>query len=396
MKPISYHIFAYWHDARWKRFVGAAVKIRDLAGNLAADGHDVRLFVPKYGFSETDWPFTITEIPLIDLPGLRSISYNVFLLIYLIAHRSSLRPDIVYLRRTSLVSPLIYARAKGVPFFFEVNDDPFTGPVKEEKKGLNRLRSLPAKILDRLNILSADRCFVISEPLIKKIKDRLPHVEAGKMIVMPSGANTDLMHPLDRLSACRRIGLEADKQYIGFVGTLLSHQGLFDLVEAMPAIIDAQPAARCLIVGQGPEREALQARVIQKRLDPFFMFAGEIDYDFLPVWINAMDVCVAPYTADAGLRSPVKIFDYLACGRPVAASNLPGVTDVFKSAPLLHLIPPGSPQMLKQTVCEVLSSAYPTMAERKRSHQWIRDRFDRRIMAGRVSDEADRMLERGD
>ena len=82
--PKIIHIFAYWHDPRWKQFVGATVKIADLAINFADANHKVILFLPKYNFNYLNKSITIIEIPFINLPILRLISFNFNLLIVLL------------------------------------------------------------------------------------------------------------------------------------------------------------------------------------------------------------------------------------------------------------------------------------------------------------------------
>ncbi|MEW6077772.1 MAG: glycosyltransferase family 4 protein [Thermodesulfobacteriota bacterium] len=385
---LSFHLFAYWHDPLWKHFVGASVKIWDLAWNLAQTGSEVTLFLPKYGFAEKKPPFTVIEIPLLNVPGLRSVSYNLFLLLSLI-HRRRTLPDVVYLRRTSLIVPLLYAKMKKARFYLEVNDDPFAGRRGEGGQARSRLRSLLSEFLDRINIRHADRCFVISEAVITKIGKQMPAMPPGKMVVMPSGANTDLMRPADRHASCRTVGLEENLRYVGFVGTLLAHQGVGRLIEAASEIVETVPAARFLIVGDGPMRRVWAEMVEAMGLERYFIFTGEIEYEALPHWINAMDVCVAPYHRDAGLRSPVKMFDYLACGRPVVASDVPGITGIFRNAPLVTLVQPDSPTALAEAVIRILSQpGEPDMDQRMAAHQWIRDRFDRRMMARMVADEA--------
>ena len=79
--PLSFFLFAYWHEAGWKGFVGATVKIRDMTKNLSAMGHRVALFVPRCGIEIKDAPFKIIEIPAINFPGLRMLSFNLFLLL---------------------------------------------------------------------------------------------------------------------------------------------------------------------------------------------------------------------------------------------------------------------------------------------------------------------------
>ena len=66
-----------------------------------------------------------------------------------------------------------------------------------------------------------------------------------------------------------------------------------------------------------------------------FIFTGVIAYDRVPLYINASDICTAPFifarNAKIGL-SPLKLYEYMACGKPVVASNISGVSDVIEAS----------------------------------------------------------------
>jgi hypothetical protein len=82
----TFLLVAYWHDPRWNKFVGATIKIWDLAHNLSSLGHNVVLFLPKYHFNRQNLPFKIIEVPFINLPILRLISFNLLLFLFLALH----------------------------------------------------------------------------------------------------------------------------------------------------------------------------------------------------------------------------------------------------------------------------------------------------------------------
>jgi glycosyltransferase involved in cell wall biosynthesis len=68
-----------------------------------------------------------------------------------------------------------------------------------------------------------------------------------------------------------------------------------------------------------------------------------------------MTVCVAPFRADRGETSPVKLFDYMACGRPVVASAIPCVGTTFTADSGVELVPPDNPDLLADAVIALLS-----------------------------------------
>ena len=127
---MTYYLFAYWHDYRWTKFVGASVKIWDLAQNLSALGNTVVLFLPKYHFNAINLPFKVVEIPIINKHLLRFLSFNLFLIFYLIYYFAKDRPEIIYVRRMNSIVPIIFAKLTKTLFFYEVNDDHYNKQIQ--------------------------------------------------------------------------------------------------------------------------------------------------------------------------------------------------------------------------------------------------------------------------
>ncbi len=381
-------LFAYWHDPRWRGFVGASVKIRDLAVNLGKAGCDAVLFVPRCGVESNDAPFELAEVPVVQMPLLRPLSYNLFALADLLFRRGTQSPDVVYLRRTTAISPLMYAKIKGAKFFYEVNDDPYWEFGDENVDMLPRLRQLLYRKLDELNLRNADRIFVISVKVLEKILERNPKISRSRLVLMPSGANTDLFAPVPRKKAFEITGLDSGNKYVGFVGSLLDHQGIDVLIEAAEMVRRNKPDCRFLIVGEGPMKSVWEKEVRRLKLEREFVFTGQIPYQELPAWIGAMDVCLAPYVRNAGYRSPVKMFDYLSCGRPVIASRIEGTTDIFEAVEAVTLIAPEDPEALGGAILESLGHSVVSDDAGRQGRRWVKDNFDRSKNAALVIDEA--------
>jgi len=58
---MNFLLIAYWYEYQWKKFVGATVKIWDLAYNLSRIGHEVTIFLPRYGFARKNLPLCQKE-----------------------------------------------------------------------------------------------------------------------------------------------------------------------------------------------------------------------------------------------------------------------------------------------------------------------------------------------
>ena len=117
-----------------------------------------------------------------------------------------------------------------------------------------------------------------------------------------------------------------------------------------------------------------------------FLFTGEIEYNETPVWINAMDICTAPYMRTAGFRSPVKIFDYLACARPVIASRIPGTTDIFEGSGAVRLVEPEDKDELAAAIKDILSNEETAREMGLKGRALVEGQYDRKLVAQKLND----------
>jgi len=81
-------------------------------------------------------------------------------------------------------------------------------------------------------------------------------------------------------------------------------------------------------------------KVKEKGLGDVFIFTGHVPYKKVPDYIGAMDICVAPHKKGSNQASPVKIFDYMACGRPVVASDIEVVREIIGESKSALLVSP--------------------------------------------------------
>jgi glycosyltransferase involved in cell wall biosynthesis len=109
------------------------------------------------------------------------------------------------------------------------------------------------------------------------------------------------------------------------------------------------------MIGEGEQAAALVEQATQRGLTSWITWAGRVEYTRVPTWIGAMDVCVAPFCGDRGETSPVKLFDYLACGRPVVASAIPSVNALFSRANGVVLVEPDQIDALAEAVLDLLA-----------------------------------------
>lgn len=349
------YIFSYWHDPQWNKFVGATVKIWDFAHNVSNLGHQVVLFLPKYHFEKQGDHFKIIEIPIVKFPILSFLSFNLFLAFILITKVVQRKPDVIYVRRGISIIPFIYSKIVKSILVFEVNDDPYRKNKNIETNLISSLRYRLSKTVDEIYIKFSDIVCVITKEIKNKIVKANSTILESKMVIFPSGANTELFKPLNQ-SECREIlNFDPSNYYIGYVGSLLYYSGVDILINAVPYILEKIKNCYFVIVGEGPMKKQWIQLVKEKKLDKYFYFLGQVDYEDIPRHINCFDICVAPYRSTVGLGSPVKIFDYMACGKPVIASKIDGITNFLKNTDTVRFVSADNSELLAKSIIDLLN-----------------------------------------
>ena len=193
-------------------------------------------------------------------------------------------------------------------------------------------------------------------PLIKKYLIE-KNIDESKIHVIENGANTDLFKPFDKQTVQREMGLDQACQYVCFVGNFAPWQGLEYLIQAAPLVLK-KISAKFLIVGDGIVREQLEKMVTELGMDDSFIFTGLVLYEDVPKYINASDVCVAPFVKARNEKiglSPLKLYEYLACGKSVVASNIKGVGDILENSNSGISVAPDDPNELAENIIKLLT-----------------------------------------
>ncbi len=152
-------------------------------------------------------------------------------------------------------------------------------------------------------------------------------VARERIVVTPNAADPARFDPnVAPVQAVDGVQL-AGKFVIGFVGSFAPWHGLDFLCEAFERIATSHPAAVLLLIGDGPQRQAIEERAARAGLNGRVLFTGEVPNDRLAPFVARFDAAVLPDTNNYG--SPMKLFEYLALARPVVAPDYGPVHDVI-------------------------------------------------------------------
>jgi glycosyltransferase involved in cell wall biosynthesis len=137
---------------------------------------------------------------------------------------------------------------------------------------------------------------------------------------------------------------------VTLVGRLTSQKGVDTLLDAAVAIRQQVPTALFVIVGDGPDRPALEARATANGLDGAVRFLGY--RDDIPHVLAASDIVTMPSRSE-GL--PHLLLEALAVGRPVVASRVGGIPDVVHDGDTGLLVAPDAPDEVAAGVLRLLA-----------------------------------------
>jgi D-inositol-3-phosphate glycosyltransferase len=209
----------------------------------------------------------------------------------------------------------------------------------EIKNRASRLENeSPARIEAERAIAAAAHRVVCATPEEKAELVRLYAADPARLSVIPLGVDLEQFRPLDRAAARGRLGLGAGHVVL-FVGRLEPIKGV-DILISAAAMVESDADCKIVIVGGDDEsaaavaalREQATALGIAERV----VFAGAVDHRELPFYYNAADVCVIPSHHESfGLVA----VEAMACGVPVVASRVGGLTRTVRDGETGYLIP---------------------------------------------------------
>jgi len=342
--------FVYWHDERFRNKPGGPIKVYELCNNLKKRGHDVYLFIPNIGYPKQQTTAEVIAVPLIELPIIRFISFQILSLIKALnIIMTKGKPAFILVRIMWSFLPMILAKMFSIPAILEVNDSPhgrtypMTPPLKRKI----------VRTIDRITYALSDHIMPVTTTTADDLH-RIEHIPLDKITVLPSGTNTDLFRPLDRSECCKELGLPPENIYIGFIGTFFHHQGIDTLIASAPSLVSEKALVRFFIVGDGPMMDTWKSLANKANLESYFIFPGFVPYEQVPVYCGAMDICVAPLHEEAGESTCVKIFDYLACEKPAVISNIKGTGQEFLDSGAVVLFPPGDNSSLTRACLSLI------------------------------------------
>lgn len=322
----------YIHSAHVPALAANAVQVAKMCQAFRVAGAEVLLVLPRASMNRQDhygkiareygleFPFRVLPVPFWPVPG-REIFFAMLALFAAVW----LRPHVIFTRSATVA--LVSARLFGFTTVFELHDP------------IGSLSSRQRQRLAKLIGLEAFRMLVVTTQRLRDNSICLFPQHAGKFFIAPNGA--DPIPP--NVEKCSLTGTFK----VGYVGHLYKGKGM----EIISAIAPRCGWATFHIVGGTPGDIGFWTSKLAQC--PNIVFHGYVPHAATCAYLAKMDVVLAPYLRNvegqgggrniAEGMSPLKLFEYMAHGKPIISSDLPPIREVLRDSVNSVLVSPDNP-----------------------------------------------------
>lgn len=187
---------------------------------------------------------------------------------------------------------------------------------------------------------------------LKKFAQKYEKISDKKLQTIYSGID---IKAFDKDEAFRPIsksyGLTDDDKVIVCVAPLTAHQGHQYLIESMPAIVQQNPHVKCLLIGDGNQKQYLKELIESKNLTQNILFMGI--RDDVPFFLQHADLFVLPSLSEG---FPISLLEAMLACLPIVATSVGGIPEMITNGVNGLLVPPKNPEALTLAIVHLLDN----------------------------------------
>src|SRR6218665_1493401 len=295
------------------------------------------------------WHFFRTPALQGGLPGLGQLQLMRQTRARLQQVAEQLRPQIIHAHSPVLnaVAAIKVGRALGIPVVYEVRAFWEDAAVDHGTTREGSLRYRLTRAMETRALKQVDHVFTICEGLRADIVAR--GIPAAKVTVIPNAVDIENFEPGGQPDAALKaqLGLSGCT-VLGFIGSFYAYEGLDLLMDALPTLLAQRPDVRVLLVGGGPQDEALKAQALRLGVADKVVFTGRVPHSEVNRYYDLVDVLVYPRHSMrlTELVTPLKPLEAMAQGRVLVASDVGGHRELIQDGKTGVLFKAGSAQAL--------------------------------------------------
>jgi glycosyltransferase involved in cell wall biosynthesis len=236
----------------------------------------------------------------------------------------------------------------GIPLVYEVRGF-WEDTWLSRHPGLDDLNSSEvyskSRELETRCMTGADLVVTLGEAMRAEIISR--GIDPDHVLIVPNGVGEDFLTPLPDGAGLRRaLGIAPGDHVIGLVSSLVAHEGIGTLLQAAQIMKSRGFRVTTLIVGDGPERAALERQAAELGIGA--IFTGRVPPERVRDYHAVLDVFVVPRTPDrvCQLVTPLKPVEAMASGLPVVVSEVAALAELVTDGTTGVLFTPQDPDEL--------------------------------------------------
>jgi glycosyltransferase involved in cell wall biosynthesis/ubiquinone/menaquinone biosynthesis C-methylase UbiE len=350
--PVSFHV--PYEPNGTHRITGCGAYLRtDFWARIQSGGsygHTCYVAKELAAITERFVCFMANQYPLLDSCGLRQVVFHppsatateddivsATRHYYPLLRRAfdELRPAYLYERLClGNYAGALVSRALGIPYIVEYNGSEIS--MRRSFDGVGYVYEHEYIKAEALAFKQATMISVVSAQVKASLVAR--GIDANKILVNPNGADTSVYSPLqprDKRQLRAELGFGADP-VVGFTGTFGGWHGVDVLAEAIPKICARAPGVKFLLIGDGNYKHLVDAQVERYGLLDRIRSVGRVPQEEGARLLQACDIYVSPHNShmvdSPFFGSPTKIFEYMAMGGAIVASDLEQIGEVLSPA----------------------------------------------------------------
>ena len=275
--------------------------------------------IRAYGKAEEESRIALIRPASIRAPLLCYASIPVFHTMQILKAIRAFKPDVIVgLGLVNSYIAAILAKLHGIPFVYYLIDSLHTLIPEEIFRPLGRF--IEGRILKMANHVLA-----INKRLAEYAKKMGSEVEPE---IITAGIDRERFNQdVDGASVRRELKIHDDDLVLFFMGWLYDFSGLREVVQI---IKNTESKMKLVVLGRGELYDEIK-EIAEYAPNKGIILIDWVRYDEVPKYVAAADICILPSHLNETMRDivPIKLYEYLACGKPVIATRLPGVMKEF-------------------------------------------------------------------
>lgn len=304
------------------------------------------------------------------IPGLRYLLHELRLSRVL----RGLRPDVLHAHDSNALVPVaLAARDRRIPFVYDAHDLWLGRPRRERGRLYFWLSQLTYLVIETLLVPRAAAVLTVSPPIVRHLAKRYGLRKVALVANLPVVGDADGPRDLRVLPGLE--GLPPGRGMVLYLGGLMGGRGLEQLVDAVRYFEDAD----LVLLGDGPIGPALRTRASQAGVGERVHFAEPVPVDEVIGYASSADVGVSPIVPSClnyRYSLPNKLFQYMAAGIPVVASDFPQVREIVDSARCGLVVDTSDPRRVAEAVNRILADRTEARAMGERGRAAVEERYN--------------------